>query len=92
MPKYVNQYYVDENKLVFTKRYKTDIEGLYEENVFVSVMYDSVWTIPYPLLKDIDNIGAACVSSDGNVVYFSGCGWEDGFGSCDIYYMEFKNG
>ena len=53
---YVNQYYVDENKLVFTKRYKTDIEGLYEENVFVSVMYDSVWTIPYPLLKDIDNI------------------------------------
>lgn len=89
---YVNQYYVDENKLVFTKRYKTDIEGLYEENVFVSVMYDSVWTIPYPLLKDIDNIGAACVSSDGNVVYFSGCGWEDGFGSCDIYYMEFKNG
>lgn len=89
---YVNQYYVEENKLVFTKRYKTDIEGLYEENVFVSVMYDSVWTIPYPLLKDIDNIGAACVSSDGNVVYFSGCGWEDGFGSCDIYYMEFKNG
>lgn len=89
---YVNQYYVDENKLVFTKRYKTDIEGLYEENVFVSVMYDSVWTIPYPLLKDIDNIGAACVSSDGNVIYFSGCGWEDGFGSCDIYYMEFKNG
>lgn len=89
---YVNQYYVDENKLLFTKRYKTGIEGLYEENVFVSTMYDSVWTIPYPLLKDINNIGAACVSSDGNTVFFSGCGWEDGLGSCDIYYVEFKNG
>lgn len=89
---YVNQYYVNENKLVFTKRYKTDIEGLYEENVFVTVKYDSVWTIPYPLLKDINNIGAACVSSDGNTIFFSGCGWEDGLGSCDIYYIEFENG
>lgn len=89
---YVNQYYVNENKLVFTKRYKADIEGFYEENVFVSAMYDSLWTIPYPLLKDINNIGAACVSSDGNTIFFSGCGWNDGFGSCDIYYIEFENG
>ena len=89
---YVNQYYVNENKLIFTKRYKTDVEGFYEENVFVSVMYDSVWTIPYPLLKDINNIGAACVSSDGNTIFFSGCGWENGFGSCDIYYIESENG
>ncbi len=89
---YINQYYVNENKLVFTKRYKTDIEGLYKENVFVSTMYDSIWTIPYPLLKNINNIGAACVSSNGNTIFFSGCGWEDGFGSCDIYYIEFENG
>lgn len=89
---YVNQYYVNENKLVFTKRYKTDIDGLYEENVFVTVKYDSVWTIPYTLLKDINNIGAACVSSDGNTIFFSGCGWENGFGSCDIYYIESENG
>ena len=88
---YVNQYYVNENKLIFTKRFQTDIDGLYEENVFVSTMYDSVWTIPYPLLKDINNIGAACVSSDGNTIFFSGCGWENGLGSCDIYYIESEN-
>lgn len=89
---YVNQYYVNDNKLIFTKRYKTDVEGLYEEDVFVTVKYDSVWTIPYPLLKGINNIGAACFSSDGNTIFFSGCGWEDGFGSCDIYCIEFENG
>jgi outer membrane protein OmpA-like peptidoglycan-associated protein/YHS domain-containing protein len=46
-------------------------------------------------LRSIYNDNAWCqeyVSADGNEIYFSGCGWENGFGSCDIYCIEFKNG
>ncbi len=89
---YVNQYYVNDKKLIFTKRYKSDTDNHYEENVFVSTMYDSIWTIPQLLLKDINNIGAANVSSDGKTIYFSGCGWNDGLGSCDIYCVRFEDG
>lgn len=89
---YVNQYYINGNKLIFTKRYKSDMSDFYEENVFVTTMYDSVWTIPQLFLKDINNIGAANVSSDGKTIYFSGCGWNDGLGSCDIYRVKYENG
>ncbi len=89
---YVNQYYVNANKLIFTKRYKSYTDDIYEENVFVSTMFDSIWTVPQLLLKDINNIGAANISSDGKTIYFSGCGWNDGFGSCDIYCVRFEDG
>lgn len=89
---YVNQYYVNENKLIFTKRYKSDLKDSYEENVFVTTMYDSVWVIPQPLLKEINNIGAANFSSDGNKIFFSDSNRNDGLSSCDIYFVESENG
>ena len=91
---YVNQYYVNEDKIIFTKRYKTDLkeESYFEENVFLTIKYGDDWSKPSFLFDDISDIGAANISADGNEIYFSGCGWENGFGSCDIYCIEFKNG
>lgn len=90
---YVNQYYVNENKIIFTKHKDDGISQ--EESVFVSIMIDSVWSVPNDLLSGLESygdVGAAFVSSDGNEIYFSGCSWDDGCGSCDIYFVEFKNG
>ena len=89
---YINQYYVNKNKIIFTKRYKSENEYYFAENVFVATKCDSHWSIPELLFDNLDDIGAANVSADGNEIYFSGCGWEYGFGGCDIYYVKFKNG
>ena len=87
---YVNQYYPLENKLVFTKRYQEN--GGLKENVFVSTMYDSIWSIPQILFDDFEDVGAANISSDGNEIYFSASNWSIGKGSCDIYCVKFVDG
>lgn len=91
---YVNQYYVNEDKIIFTKRYKSDLqENPYlEENVFITMKYDSLWSLPELLFDNLNDIGAANISADGDEIYFSASGWENGSGSCDIYYVKFKNG
>ncbi len=90
---YINQYYPAEEKIVFTNFHR--FESLVSENVFVSNLMDSLWIMPKPLLENIDSygyVGAANISSDGDEIYFSGCGWENGYGSCDIYCVNFTDG
>ena len=90
---YANQYYINDDKIIFTKRYKSDFNDSYlEENVFVTVKSDSVWSTPELLFGVYKDVGAANISADGNEIYFSGCGWENGLGSCDIYYVMFNGG
>lgn len=83
---YVNQYYVNEGKMIFTKKHESG------ENVFVSIMYDSVWLMPYLLFDDYKDIGAANITVDGKEIYFSASSWSDGKGSNDIYHVKFENG
>ena len=90
---FVNHYYANENKLVLTRKYQSD--GITYENVFVSMMIDSIWTLPTSLFDNITHfgdVGAAAISHGDNAVYFSGCGWNDGRGSCDIYTMNYYDG
>ena len=90
---YINQYYPSEEKIVITNFHR--FESLVSENVFVSNLMDSLWIMPKPLLENIDSygyVGAANISSDGDEIYFSGCGWENGYGSCDIYCVNFTDG
>ena len=90
---YINQYYPAEEKIVFTNFHR--FENLVTENVYVSYMYDTVWTMPKHLLENIEtygDIGAANISADGNEIYFSGSSWENGLGSSDIYCVMFLNG
>ena len=89
---YINQYYPAENKIVFTD-FHAD-ENFVSENVYVSYLVGSFWTIPNLLLEDITarDIGAANISSDGNEIYFSTSSLPDAYGSCDIYYITFSEG
>lgn len=90
---YVNQFYVMDDRIVYTSHYEFDNQV--NENIYVSAMMDSVWLLPQKLLEDIDSygdVGAANISADGSEIYFSGCSWYDGLGSCDIYRLRFENG
>lgn len=87
---YVNQYYPYEKKLIFTKRFRDD--GFLKENVFVTEMYDSLWSIPRLLLDNLEDIGAANISSNADEIYFSADNWNGGLGSCDIYCAKLVNG
>lgn len=89
---YINQYYPAEEKIVITNFHR--YECLVSENVYVSYMIDSLWTMPKPLFENMDakDIGAANVSADGSEIYFSTSSLYDGYGSCDIYCVKFTDG
>lgn len=89
---YINQYYPAEEKIVFTNFHR--FESLVSENVYVSYMIDSLWTLPEPLFENIDakDIGAANISADGREIYFSSSAFGDAYGSCDIYCVEYADG
>ena len=89
---YINQYYHAEEKIVITNFHR--YESLVSENVYVSYMIDSLWTMPKPLFENMDakDIGAANVSADGSEIYFSTSSLYDGYGSCDIYCVKYVDG
>ena len=66
--------------------------GDYGEDLFV-VHRDSSgrWTkataLPPPI-NSTDDEGTACVSADGQTVFYSMCRRPDGFGDCDLYFSE----
>ena len=89
---YINQYYPAEEKIVFTNFHRH--ETLVSENVYVSYMFDTVWTMPKPLMENVDvkDIGAANISADGTEIYFSTSSLPDACGSCDIYCVKYSDG
>lgn len=90
---YINQYYINEDKVVLTRKYKEDFNyTYYEENVYEVVKCDSTWLEPRLLFENLNAIGAANISHEGDEIYFSGCGWDNGCGSCDIYCVKHKDG
>lgn len=89
---YVNQYIVDEDKLVMTRRYKSEKKAYLEEKVLVAEKCDTTWLTPRILLNDLEDVGAANISSDGSEMYFSASGWNIGVGGCDIYSMRLSDG
>jgi outer membrane protein OmpA-like peptidoglycan-associated protein len=89
---FVNSIRLDGQLLLFTRKFQPDSNvesSFFEEGFFISLRIDSDWTNvqPYDLKwKSIGNMGAPAFSPDGNSLYFSGCGWLSGLGSCDIYF------
>jgi len=60
----------------------------YMEELLYSAYHDSAWENPtkvYLEWKDDLNMGSLSLSTDGRIMYFTGCYWPIGQGSCDLY-------
>lgn len=87
------------NALVFTRLITQDEEGRKiaypQEDFFVSRCDSSGWQKAIPLGPPVntgENEGAQCISADGRLLFFTGCGRSDGLGSCDIYMSVRQKG
>ncbi len=76
------------NMLVFTRR----ING--QEDLFISNKLDGEWQLAQAIqeINTPANEGAHCLSADGKTLIFTICDRKDSYGSCDLYYSQFKNG
>lgn len=94
---YVN--FVDENgeRMIFTRKEllktKPSDHPVYRENIYVSNLDNDHWGTPYkmnfPWPENL-NMGAVSFSLDGRSLYFTGCYWPQGNGSCDIYVSRLE--
>ncbi len=94
---YVN--FVDNNghRMIFTRKelLKTAPPNhpVYGEQIYVSNLKNKHWETPskvnFPWLENL-NIGAVSFSLDGRNLYFTGCYWPSGNGSCDIYVSHLE--
>jgi len=87
------------NIMVFTRLIKMDQNGRKlaypQEDFFVSRKDSEVWQKATPLgppINTAENEGAQCISADGRLLFFTGCGRPDGMGSCDIYMSVKQKG
>lgn len=80
----------DNLTIIFTR--KTDNQ----ENFYESKLVDAGWSEAEMLVGAINskdfNEGAHCVSPDGKYLFFTGCNWPNGLGSCDIYVSKKLDG
>lgn len=87
------------NTLVFTRLMKADQNGrklpFPQEDFYISRKDSAGWHKAVPLgppVNSPDNEGAQCLSADGRLLFFTGCGRPDGLGSCDIYMSVKQKG
>ena len=76
--------------LMFTSKRNKRKQGLKEvanEDLMISYRQNDDWLPAEPLagINSLYNEGSACLSPDGNTVYFARCNAPDGSGSCDLY-------
>lgn len=89
---YVNFVTEENTRLIFTRKETENIgtqqRPVYTEGVFVSERKNHHWEVPEKMgfsWPDNSNMGAVSFSMDGRSLYFTGCYWPGGNGSCDIY-------
>lgn len=89
----------ESNALVITRLITKDAEGkkiaYSQEDFYVSQKDSAGWQKALPLGPPVntgENEGAQCISADGRLLFFTGCGRPDGLGSCDIYMSVRKKG
>ena len=95
---YINYVNDQENYLVFTIRDSGPLGMLsstIHEYFMESTKQDTLWQKPkvvnLPATERLDR-GGMNLSFDGKQMYLSGCGWVEGFGSCDIYTSKLHEG
>ena len=75
---------IDGKTLVFTRRL-----GGRNEDFFMSHKHPDGWSRAGALNGEINsplNEGAQTLSLDGQLLFFTGCNFPDGYGNCDLYY------
>lgn len=90
---YINTITADESTLIFTRKTRTSRYTPPVEDLFIARKDSTGWKIS-PLHFDIlqrVNTGALCISPDGKTVWFTLCGANDGYGSCDLYVSQRHN-
>lgn len=78
----------DEATLVYTVRERND------ENFYISTKQEGNWQqgIPIDAINTNMNEGAQSISADGKIIFFTDCGGRKGYGSCDLFYSEVRDG
>ncbi|HFA51261.1 MAG TPA: flagellar motor protein MotB [Bacteroidetes bacterium] len=78
----------DGEKLIFTKRKR----GL--EDFYISHKINGEWqkAVPIESVNTPENEGSQTVSADGKLLIYTGCNRKGGYGMCDLYFTEYKNG
>jgi outer membrane protein OmpA-like peptidoglycan-associated protein/tetratricopeptide (TPR) repeat protein len=79
---------IEGNKMVFTRRIKNYNEDFFETNRNAK----GVWSKAVALAGNVNteqNEGAQNISQDGNILFFTGCNFPRGEGSCDLYYSVY---
>ena len=89
---YINYINSDKYYMMLTRRTKLQtsigVNHTYKEDLMYSNRNDSMWE--KPMLVDLEwrddlNMGSLNLSTDGRRMYFTGCYWPIGQGSCDLY-------
>lgn len=95
---YINYVNDQENYLVFTIKDSGPLGMLsstIHEYFMESTKQDTLWQKPkvvdLPAIERYDR-GGMNLSFDGKQMYLSGCGWAEGYGSCDIYTSKLYAG
>ena len=77
---------IDGKKLVFTRRVGNFNEDFYESNRSGN---SAQWSKAVPMPGKVNtehNEGAQNIAQDGSILFFTGCNFPQGQGSCDLYY------
>ena len=94
---YVSTISSDEKRLLFTRSYEDtlyiggeQVVNIVDEIAFIAerksatAEWDTVYMIT-DFAKELEDGRGVTISPDGNTLFFVGCGWKAGYGSCDIY-------
>ncbi|MEO5593885.1 MAG: OmpA family protein [Chitinophagaceae bacterium] len=74
---------IDSRQLIFTRRVRNVNEDFFETD-----NKDGTWSMAKALSGSINtnfNEGAQSISQDGQWLIFTGCNFQEGYGSCDLY-------
>ena len=86
-PEYLPSIDATGNLLVFTRRTGN------QEDLWISLKRDGEWSGPSSWPGNSNqNEGAHVISADGKTIVFTACGREDGFGGCDLYSSDYRQG
>lgn len=94
---YINSLRLDGDQLLFTRKLNSNNSKVHAVERFFTSKPDNQdgWQKAAELdfkWPNIGNMGAVAFSADGKTLIFAGCGWNIGFGSCDLYLSNYLNG